>query len=128
VDGEQIPGELVALQFNPDSQTHTHPIRIRVPGEKLLPGELGQVALPLRLRKDALVVPASALLREEGGYYLFLVRNGQLERRAVTPGVRLGEEQAIRSGIEVGDQVVARDVDVLSDGLKVQIEPERSAP
>jgi RND family efflux transporter MFP subunit len=128
VDGEQIPGELVALQFNPDSQTHTHPIRVRVPGEKLLPGELGQVALPLRLRKDALVVPASALLREEGGYYLFLVRDGQLERRAVTPGVRLGEKQAIRSGVEVGNQVVARDVDVLSDGLKVQIEPERSAP
>ncbi len=128
VDGEQIPGELVALQFNPDSQTHTHPIRIRVPGEKLLPGELGEVALPLRLRKDALVVPASALLREEGGYYLFLVRDGQLERRAVTPGVRLGEKQAIRSGVEVGNQVVARDVDVLSDGLKVQIEPERSAP
>jgi hypothetical protein len=73
-------------------------------------------------------VPASALLREEGGYYLFLVRNGQLERRAVTPGVRLGEEQAIRSGVEVGDQVVARDVDVLSDGLKVQIEPERGVP
>jgi RND family efflux transporter MFP subunit len=128
VDGEQIPGQLVALQFDPDAQTHTHPVRIRVPGESLLPGELGRVALPLRLRRDALVVPASALLREEGGYYLFLVSDGRLERRAVTPGVRLDEKQAIRAGIEPGDQVVARDVDVLSDGLQVEIEPERSAP
>lgn len=128
VDGRQVPGELIALQFDPDPQTHTHPIRIRVPGEGLLPGELGQVALPLRLRKDALVVPASALLREEGGQYLFLVRDGRLERRAVTGGVRIEDRQAIREGVAAGDLVVARDVQVLNDGLAVEIEAERPMP
>lgn len=126
--GRQIPGELTSLQFNPDLQTHTHPIRIRIPGDELLPGGLGQVALPLRLRKDALVVPASALLREEGGQYLFLVRDGRLERRPVAAGVRLDERQAIREGVAPGDLVVARDVEVLNDGLAVEIEAQRPAP
>jgi RND family efflux transporter MFP subunit len=122
VDGRQIPGELIALQFDPDPETHTHPVRIRVAGDDLLPGELGQVALPLRRRKDALVVPASALLREEGGHYLFLVDDGRLERRAVVAGVRVGDLQAIREGVSAGDRVVARDVEVLNDGLEVEVE------
>lgn len=128
LDDRRLPGELVALQVDPDPETHTHPIRIRIPGEGLLPGELGQVALPLRARKDALVVPASALLREEGGQYLFVVHDGRLERRPVTAGIRIGDRQAIRRGVEAGEQVVARDVEVLNDGLEVEIESAGATP
>ncbi len=128
VDGEAVPGELIAMQFDPDPQTHTHPVKIRVPGLNLLPGELGRVALPLRPAKQALVVPASALLREEGGQYLFLVNDGRLERRPVVAGLRVGNRQAIREGVSAGDSVVARDVEVLSDGLEVEIEATGSEP
>ncbi len=122
VDGRPVAGELIALQYDPDPQTHTHPIRIRVPGEGLLPGELGQVALPLRLRRKALVVPAAALLREEGAQYLFVVAEGRLERRPVVAGLRIDDRQAIRKGVAAGETVVARDVEVLNDGLEVVIE------
>lgn len=128
VDGNRVEGALIALQYDPDPQTHTHPIRIRIPGEGLLPGQLGQVGLPLRPRRDALVVPSSALLREEGGQYLFVVSEGQLRRQPVIPGIRQGERQAIRNGVEAGEMVVARDVEVLSDGLKVQVEDRGKAP
>ncbi|MGD8909344.1 MAG: efflux RND transporter periplasmic adaptor subunit [Chromatiales bacterium] len=128
VEGRRIDGELVALQFDPDPETHTHPVRIRIAGDNLLPGELGRVALPLRLRKQALVVPASALLREEGGHYLFMVRDGRLERRPVTVGVRIDERQAILEGVAAGETVVARDVEVLNDGLEVVTEAEGAAP
>ncbi len=128
VDGRLASGELTALQYDPDPVTHTHPARIRVPGDNLLPGELGQVSLPLRVREDALVVPASALLREEGGHYLFLVREGRLERRAITAGVRVDGRQAIRDGVAAGELVVAQDVEVLSHGQAVEIESERPAP
>jgi len=128
VDGKQLPGELIALQYDPDPQTHTHPIRVRIPGQGLMPGQLGQVGLPLRPRKQALVVPSSALLREEGGQYLFLVRDGRLKRQRVIPGIRQQERQVIRQGVVAGDLVVARDVEVLSDGLTVQVEDRGSAP
>ncbi|MCU7842555.1 MAG: efflux RND transporter periplasmic adaptor subunit [Candidatus Thiodiazotropha sp. (ex Monitilora ramsayi)] len=128
VDSQRIPGELVAMQFDPDPQTHTHPVSILVPGEGLLPGQLGHVRLPLRLREDALVVPASALLRESGGEYLFLVREGRLQRQPVTTGIRQGEHQVIRQGVDPGDLVVNRDVEVLSDGLEVEIDVSEKLP
>ncbi|MEJ2590397.1 MAG: efflux RND transporter periplasmic adaptor subunit [Candidatus Thiodiazotropha sp.] len=121
VEGEPVQGELISLQYDPDPQTHTHPVRIRIPGQGLLPGQLGRVALPLRPRKQALVVPASALLREEGGQYLFRVVDGRLQRRPVVAGIRQGQRQVIRQGIAAGDLVVARDVEVLSDGLAVEV-------
>ncbi|MCU7811776.1 MAG: efflux RND transporter periplasmic adaptor subunit [Candidatus Thiodiazotropha sp. (ex Notomyrtea botanica)] len=122
VEGQKVPGELVAMQFDPDPQTHTHPVSIRISGKGLLPGQLGRVGLPLRIREDALVVPASALLREAGGQYLFLVRDGRLLRQSVIAGIREGDRQIVRQGVEAGDLVVDRDVEVLSDGLEVKIE------
>jgi len=128
VDDRSVEGELIALQLDPNPQTHTHPIRVRISGEALMPGQLGKVRLPLRAYPDALVVPATALLREEGGRFLYLVRDDHLLRQPVIPGIRQGDLQAIRQGVQAGDLVVARDVDVLSDGLQVQIEVEDKAP
>jgi RND family efflux transporter MFP subunit len=128
VDGRDLAGELVALQIDPDPQTHTHPLAIRVPGQGLLPGQLGWVDLPLRPRRDALVVPASAVLREEGKYYVFLVREGRLLRQQVVPGIRQDDWQLLIQGVEQGDLLVGRDVEVLSHDIQVQIEQGRKQP
>ncbi len=128
VDGRPFDGSLIALQIDPDPQTHTHPIRVGVTGEALMPGQLGRVRLPLRPHPGALVVPAAALLREEGGQFLYLVRDERLHRQRVVPGIREGDLQAIRQGVDAGDLVVARDVEVLSDGLAVKIESQGMTP
>ncbi|MEW8561325.1 MAG: efflux transporter periplasmic adaptor subunit [gamma proteobacterium symbiont of Ctena orbiculata] len=128
VDGRQVDGELVALQIDPDPQTHTHPLRIRIPGQGLLPGQLGRVDLPLRPRRGVLVVPAAAVLREEGKYFVFLVRGNRLQRRQVVPGLRHGEWLLLQQGVEQGDILVARDVEVLSQDTEVQVEPNGKLP
>ncbi|MCG7958084.1 MAG: efflux RND transporter periplasmic adaptor subunit [Candidatus Thiodiazotropha taylori] len=125
VDEQQVSGKLIALQYDPDSQTHTHPLRIQVENRGLIPGQLGQVKLPLRERKAALVVPASALLREEGKHYVFLIRENHLVRQEIIPGLRYGDLQIVQHGLQPNQQLVARDVDVLSEGNEVQIEDLR---
>ncbi|EGV52743.1 putative RND efflux membrane fusion protein [endosymbiont of Riftia pachyptila (vent Ph05)] len=120
--------ELVALQPVPDARTHTHPIRLKLPGAGLLPGMLGRVALPLRSYSDAILVPVSALLREAGQAWLFVVNEGRLERRAVEAGIVDQGWQLIEAGLQPGELVVARDVEVLSDGLAVETERLELAP
>ncbi|MCU7879331.1 MAG: efflux RND transporter periplasmic adaptor subunit [Candidatus Thiodiazotropha sp. (ex Lucinoma aequizonata)] len=127
IDRRQITGELVALQFDPDPQTHTHPLRIRIPGDGLLPGQLGRVGLPLRPRMDALIVPASAVMREEGKHYVFLLREGRLVQQQVMTGIRQDDLQILQRGVEAGDLVVARDVEVLSHDIEVQVESNEEA-
>jgi hypothetical protein len=68
------------------------------------------------------------VLREEGDHYVFLVRQGRLVRQQVVPGIREGDWQLLSEGVEQGDRLVARDVDVLSHDIEVQVEPLGNKP
>ncbi len=124
VNGEPREGRLLSLQREPDRKTHTLALRIRVAGEGLATGALATTAMPLRPLHDALLVPVSALLREEGRAYLFVEQGGRLSRREVQTGIRDGERVVIRAGIEAGARIVARDVAALSDGQAVKTASE----
>jgi len=122
VDGAKREGFLVALQPDPDPQTHTHPARVRIPADGLSPGLLGRVSLPLGRRSDVLVVPISAVLREEGKAFAFVVQEKRIQRRQVREGIRYQGRLEIIQGLHAGEQVVARDIQSLSDGIRVEIE------
>jgi RND family efflux transporter MFP subunit len=127
VGDRSLIGELIALQLDPDQDTFTHPLKIRLSGEGLLPGMLASVRLPLAPRSDALVVPLSALLQEEGQSYVFVVKDDRLERRPVVPGIRAGNLRVIRSGLALDEVLVARDVAALSDDQQVIIQSGQAA-
>lgn len=124
VDGEPREGRLLSLQREPDRNTHTLALRIRLSGEGLMPGAMAEVALPLRPLKNVLLAPVSALLREDGHAYLFIEQGGRLVRREVEAGVRSGGRVVIRNGAEAGLRIVLRDVAALSDGQQVKAEQE----
>ena len=120
-DGRTIAGKVVALQRDPDPETHTYALRVRIPGEDLVPGTLAQVKLPLRPRPDALVAPVSAVLREEGRAFVFAVQDGTVRRMEVTTGLRDGRRVVLTAGPEAGTTIVARDVAALADGQSVEV-------
>ena len=99
-------------------------LRIRLPGEGLMPGALAEVELPLRPLEAVLLAPVSALLREDGRAYLFVERGGTLQRREVAAGPRHGAQVVIHDGVEAGERIVLRDVAALSDGQAVTVVTE----
>ncbi len=117
-----------SVQYAPEADTGTYPVRIRVDGEGLTPGMLASVALPLPVRRDALVVPSSALLQDDGRQYLFVFvadadgdgTVGSLRRQPVRAGIRVDGRVRILSGAHAGERVVARDVAFLGDAQRVE--------
>lgn len=76
------------------------------PGGRLKPGLSAQVKLKLSPRQ-ALVVPASAVLREPGGHYAYkALGQGRFEERQVEVGELGPEGLELRSGLQAGDEVV----------------------
>lgn len=124
VAGEERMGRVISLQREPDRKTHTLALRIRISGEGLIPGALADTQLPLQPLNHALLVPVAALLREDGKAYLFVEKEGKLSRRRVETGVRDGDAIVVLSGVEAGEQIVARDVASLSDGQTVNVVSE----
>lgn len=122
VDGTRLPGELLALQLDPDPVTFTHALRIRLSGNGVRPGQFAQVRLPLQALQQVVAVPVTAVLYEEGQTFVFRVSGDTLERVEVLLGYRVGEWLEVRRGIHSDDRVVTRDVAALSNGQKVTVE------
>lgn len=116
ISGETQHGVVVALQSDPDTETFTHAVRIRISGEQLLPGMLASAELPLIAQDNVLLAPVTAILREDGAAYVFKVVAGQLQRVAVELGIRDADEQVISGAISTSDHIVSRGVAALSDG------------
>lgn len=119
VNGRGASGRVHSLQTDPDERTLTHAVEIRLPGGVARPGDWARAVLPLAALDDALVVPVTAVLREEGRAFLFEVDAGRVRRVEVTTGPRVGDLQVIEQGVAAGTPVVARDVAALADGLPV---------
>ena len=120
---------VTAVQPDPDPDTFTHAIRLRMPAAETRSGAAAVARLPLQTIDDALVVPTTAVLLEEGSAFVFRMQDERLQRVAVQLGERVGQQQVILSGIDAGTQVVVRDVAALSDGQAVVVEalqPARS--
>ncbi len=121
VNGEIHSGKVIALRSDPDPVTFTHAIRIRLNTKKLLPGTLGAVELPLQVQRDVLAIPVSSLLQEEGRNYVFVIKSGRLERREIQRSIRDKDSIIVRSGLQEGEQIVARDIAALTDGQTVEL-------
>jgi HlyD family secretion protein len=53
--------------------------------------------------------------------YVFLVRDGKVERRAVSLGMDRGTDVAILAGVSPGDSLVVKGPESLHDGDRIEI-------
>jgi multidrug efflux pump subunit AcrA (membrane-fusion protein) len=67
-----------------------------------------------------LLVPRAALGREGETTVAFVVRDGSVERRAVTPGREAGSDVEVRAGLREGEIVVMSPPAELADGDPVK--------
>jgi RND family efflux transporter MFP subunit len=121
VRGQQLPGEVIALQIDPNPETFTHALRVRITSDQARPGQIARVQLPLREMHQVTAVPSTALLFDEGRAYVFRLNGDTLEQVEVTPGERVDGLQIVMQGLAASDRVVTRDVSALSHGQQVRL-------
>ena len=90
-------------------------------GGLLQPGMFGRIRIDHDQRTDALVVPRTALLEEEGDPAVYTIRDGKAARVPVKLGYIDGQWVEIRSGLKTGEQVVTAGKVALREGTAVQI-------
>ena len=66
-------------------------------------------------------IPKSAVRSEANASFVFLVRDGKVERRAVSLGLDRGTDVAVLAGVTPGDSLVVRGPETLHNGDKVEI-------
>jgi HlyD family secretion protein len=70
--------------------------------------------------RTSIRVPSAALKSDGGASYVWLVRDGKLTKRPVTPGPVSAGFLEIRSGLAGGEQLLVGGVDTPTEGMKVK--------
>ena len=98
------------------------------PDQTLKPGATVHFSINSATIKDALVVPASALITSEEGKSEVMVigADGRAVSREVKLGIRQGDEVQIQAGLNAGEQIVAVGAYGLPDKTKVKVEAENA--
>lgn len=110
-----------------DSESRTFPIEVELEnvGRDLKPQMVAQLHITRERLDDVIVVPRSAVLRDELGNAVFVVHSGDrissAERRSVVLGPSYGSNVVITSGLSGGDEIVVAGQTNLTDGDSVRV-------
>ncbi len=129
---EPIPGivTVVSPALDPNSTTVEVWLEAKNPRNELKPGTSVQLSLTTKTVKDALVVPASAVVTAPDGTSSVMVagNDSRAHQKAVKLGIRQGDGIQIIEGVTSADKVVANGAYGLPDNTKIQIETANEGP
>ena len=122
-----VTGEALFSDINVDPGTGNVTVRVLVPnpGRILLPGMYVRAKLPRGVRKNALLIPQEAIVRDATGKAQLLVvgADSLATRRDVELGEVLHGRYIITAGVKPGEIVIAQGQDRVTEGVPVQATP-----
>jgi RND family efflux transporter MFP subunit len=122
--GETFTGRIARISPVLDPATRTAPIEVEIPnpGARLKPGMYARVQVVTDLKREALVVPANALVDIGGRRGVFIaLENNTVTYRPVNTGIEELEQIEILQGLAEGDRIVTTGSGALREGDRVLI-------
>jgi membrane fusion protein, heavy metal efflux system len=103
-------GSIVSVARNIHPETHMLPVHLQVQGGKgLLPGGLTDVYLKTGADRPVLVVPNTALIEEQGNFFVFVQNHPErFVKREVQTGQTDGIQTVVTGGLAEGERIVTR--------------------
>ena len=124
----KIPARVRTIIPSADRQKAT--VKVRISFEKLDPRILPDMGIKVYFLgkqsggqpKPLILLPKTALLEKDDKTYVFVYKDGHVERRAVSTGTAFEKEMEITAGLVNGEQVVTNSINNLKDGQRVKVE------
>src|SRR5690606_7940440 len=115
--------KIYAIEPKLDLQTRTLKMRGYTDNEDqtLYPGMFVNIALPLEIITDALMVPSESLIPIQNGKKIFVYNDGKAIEREVQTGARTSNMVRVLSGLKPGDTILTYGVMALENGTPVKL-------
>jgi HlyD family secretion protein len=120
---------LVSPALDPNSTTVEIWVQAANSGKELRPGMTAQLSITAQTVRDAVMIPASALLNASGDAAQVMVIDSQsvAQSRDVKTGIQNADAVQIVAGLKAGEQVVNQGAYGLPDKTKVKVEKPSAA-
>jgi multidrug efflux pump subunit AcrA (membrane-fusion protein) len=123
----KIPCQVIAIVPTADRQKST--VKVRIGFDQLDPRILPEMSAKVAFRETGaetasvahlVMVPKNAVRNQDGHDVVLLVKDGRVERRAVSVSSAENEEDVLNGGLQAGETVVVEGPADLPDGAKVK--------
>jgi len=121
-------GEVYGMESKADPDTHEFAVQAMASNSdnKLQPGMTAQVEMVIDIHQNAMVIPESALIEQDGKSFVYLIENGNAKKTPVTIGIHQNDQVEITDGPLDGKEVIISGTDHIHDGEPVVIEKQPS--
>lgn len=119
-----VEGKVTLVSPALDAGSTTVEVWVKVDNKDgaLRPGTAARVSIVAQTMKDTLVIPSSAVLKDDSGKNIVIViQGGQAKKREITAGIEDGNDVQVVSGLKAGEQVITTGGYGLDDGTKVKV-------
>ncbi|HEX6846770.1 MAG TPA: efflux RND transporter periplasmic adaptor subunit [Chitinophagaceae bacterium] len=107
---KELNGKLLAVGKTTAANSPFIPVQFQIDSKPgMLPGSFAEVYLKTTPINDAMVIPVSALVEEQGIYYAYVQTEGEsFQKRELKLGANDGEKVQVLSGLSEGERVVTK--------------------
>lgn len=108
--GATFTGRVILVSTVVDPESRTVKVRTEVPNRdgRLKPDMFANVEIITDVNREAISIPQSALLDDNGQKVVFVATPSGYEKRPVTTGIQSDNRVEIRDGLKAGDKVVVK--------------------
>jgi len=126
----RVKGDKIFLSRKPRTLSRLFDLELSVPNPDghILPGMFARVELVKHVYENAVALPLYAIITQEDERFVYIEKEGRVEKRRVTLGTLIGWEVHITSGLKAGEKVVVVGHRLLDDGQAVEVIKNVSNP
>ncbi|MBN1831897.1 MAG: efflux RND transporter periplasmic adaptor subunit [Deltaproteobacteria bacterium] len=111
----------LAPTIDPTTRALRAEVEVENPDGRLRPGMFVEVAILKEQRKDVPVVPREAVTERGGKWVVFILKGQRVSMKEVVLGLGDDDIVEIRDGLAVGERVVIRGLETLTDQTRVRV-------
>jgi membrane fusion protein, multidrug efflux system len=125
-----VRGEVLKMNREIDSATQLVQVWIHLdnPSGRLQPGSFVVGHIVVHTDSNALVVPASAVLKDDTGPYVFVIESDIARKVPVKTGIEANGRVEILTGVQADQEVAWQGNYELEEGMKVKVEVKPDNP
>ncbi|MDD4395099.1 MAG: efflux RND transporter periplasmic adaptor subunit [Bacteroidales bacterium] len=124
VNNKQFSGKINSKGIIANPMSHNYDVLVPIanPTREMMPGMVCNVQIPNTESNFVIILPNHVVkLSHDGKHYVWLAKNKMAQQQMVTTGGLAQQGIVITSGLSVGDSVIVRGEQKVSDGTKIEI-------
>jgi len=115
----------VGSVINPQSRTFTVEVAMDNSSGVLKPAMIADLKITRRVLADQIVIPQTAILRDENGSSVYVATNGPTgriaQRRAIELGPSYAGQTVVVRGLEAGDEIITAGQMSVTEGDRIEV-------